>query len=149
MTTKEQSLEGLIERVKAATGADARLDVDLATLSGWKWNVMEGALGYWTDPDGDQRGIPNYTASIDAAIALVERVLPNFRWGVSGHSLKDGVYADGPHKGKPKYAAGFRAHVTKHSPLRPMSTIADAKTAPLAILAALLHALKETSNDHE
>lgn len=126
MTTpsNEQSLDGLLERVKAATGPDSRLNVELATLSGWKWNVMHGSLGYWTDPEGDQRGIPDYTSSIDAALALVGRLLPEHDW-ILGHT---------------------NGGLTIHCQLGPdADKMAFGENPALAILAALLTALKDAS----
>jgi hypothetical protein len=103
-------LAELLKRVEAATGPDRELE----------WDIDEAITGEVPD----FHGCPHYTASIDDALALVERKLPDHKWGI--HQPKDGTY---------------RAHVTKRSPLRPMPNTADAPTAPLAILAALLAAL--------
>ena len=139
------TIEELLERVKAATGPDRRLDIAIHVLV-----TNEGRLGDYASVDeytnsAIQLGwnTPRVTASIDAAIELTERVLSGWRWGVSFHSIKDGVYADGPFAGKLKHADGFRAHVTERSALRPMPSVADARTAPLAILAATLSALAQ------
>ena len=72
-------LELLLERVKAASGPDRELDLALGAL--------------WSDPPfnlsvNQQRGgkppVFKFTASIDAALALVERVLPGWFWR-AGH----------------------------------------------------------------
>lgn len=123
----------LIERVRNATGPDRELDRAIQkALDIGPTSFTQDEFNHWP---------LRFTASVDAALALVERVLPGWRYGVSCHSIRDGLYEDGPHAGRPKHADGFRAHVTERSPLRPMPNIADAKTAPIAILVCLLTAL--------
>jgi hypothetical protein len=149
MTAQEQlGLGELLARVKTATGADRAIDRAIAKHFKIEWDY--GAD--WPtiiDDDGEKTSEPTaypYTASIDAALALTERMLPGWKWGVSSHSFQGGEhYPDG----KPKYIDGFRAHVTKRSALRPMPSIADARTAPLALLAALLSALLNTKENGE
>ena len=58
----------LLERVQAATGADRRLDSDIA-------NCFEA------EP-GERRNPPGYTSSTDLCIDLVKRVLPGWHWHV-------------------------------------------------------------------
>lgn len=105
----------LLERVKAARGADMLLSNDM-------WRALRGqepgSILYHETPD--------VTASIDAAIALVERVLPGWRWNI-GHDANDELHATIWHgvTEQDEYGA----------------------TAPLAILAALLLSLtKEPTN---
>lgn len=148
-------LDELLVRVKAATGPDRELDMLLSD----KFGIIAEAFaeeGLRFDPNQVDVGVPYfldagtcggmgflwhappYTASIDAAVSLVEVRRPVMRWGVSCHSFKGGeTYPDG----KPKYVDGFRAHVSERSVLRPIPSVADAPTAPLTILAALLQAL--------
>lgn len=148
-------------RVEQATGPDRILDAMLeADIAGrclhgsWHSEGPDGDRGRVCDDCGaDSWGnlgkfgqrlngpVPAFTASIDAALGLVERKLPGYRWGVSATGIKRGTHPDG----KPAYIDGFRAHVTKNSPLRPMPSVADAPTAPLAILAALLSAIESAS----
>ncbi len=109
----------LLRRVEAATGPDRKLDRALAALFG---------------ADVTQVGtntihrIGAYTASIDAALALVERMLPGWYWRIdrplSGPSAELAEFADGPQPSSLKRAF-----------------MADAPTVPLAILVALLKAL--------
>lgn len=87
-------LAELLERVKAATGPDRELDADLAqTIEGVEiqWRQANGTMEMYpvqrypstTHSAGFGIGpVPNYTASIDAALALTERVLPG--WWVHG-----------------------------------------------------------------
>lgn len=92
-------LRELEKRLEEATGPDRELDCliwgrDRGLEITWQNDCMiaqgEGAIG-WIDPGKHQRNfstnrsehgpgsIPAYTASLDAAVALVERVLPSNR----------------------------------------------------------------------
>ncbi len=141
MTNPDRSdMVELLARIEAATGPDRELDGDLHNvLFGTAYVRSAGSVsGFMTsETDNGNPYVERYTASIDAALALVERMLPGYRWGVSAVGIKRGTHPDG----KAAYVDGFRAHVTESSPLRPMPSTADAPTAPLAILAALLKAL--------
>ncbi len=148
----------LVERVTKATGPDRILDAaiarDVAGLclhGSWHSEGPDGDRGRVCDDCGaDSWGnlgkagqrlsdpLPAYTGSIDADVLLLERVLPDYRWGVSAVGVRTGERSP---EGWARYADGFRAHVTKSSPLRPMPVTADALTAPLAIILALLRAL--------
>ena len=124
-------LRGLIERVEKATGPDRELDAQIYI---WVHGLRANAPVLWTQ-------VAPYTNSLDAALALVEKMRPGYRWGVSSVAIKIGAYPDG----KTAYGEGFRAHVTKNSPLRPMPSTADAPTPALAIILALLRSL-DTDN---
>ena len=80
----------LLQRIEAASGADRAIDkalfaalVDPRTEKnywGWQGSRPQGspakpATDYW-----DLRQTPEVTASIDAALALVERLLPGWFW---------------------------------------------------------------------
>lgn len=80
----------LLERVEAATGADREIDKELAqhllgafirlstTGEGWRYQMLlpdHQGVSFESLPD-----VPAYTSSLDAALSLVERVLPG--WGV-------------------------------------------------------------------
>ena len=131
MTTKEQSLERLIERVKAATEYDAELEaaIWLAVVPGAsRRNVManfagEDPIWEYHDPERNTcaRFIPSIMRSFDAALALVERCLP-------GRAV----------------AMGLSTNPSPYCGIAP-STLEHAPTLPLAILAALLTALKDAS----
>lgn len=61
-----EKLEELLERVEKATTANYNLETSISVA---------------LTPELAMRGIsPNVTASIDAALALVERVLPGWDW---------------------------------------------------------------------
>lgn len=80
-------LEALLERVEKATGPDRELDA--MAFQGFDPHFPEGAMQMhagFIDPANFATGpytsvkAPAYTASIDAALALVERVLPEHDW---------------------------------------------------------------------
>lgn len=100
----------LLERVRKATGPDRELERD----------IMVEAFG-----DGVRNAlpVPTYTASIDAALALVERKLPGWIWMLDKNE-------SGPFDFVLWAETGLRAKANAMGP-----------TAPLAILAALLTAL--------
>lgn len=72
-------IEALLERVKAATGPDRELDE---------------AIRFYFDPVGSVYYSESsaYTASIDAALALVERMLPG-RWAEILRTAMDDLWA--------------------------------------------------------
>jgi len=150
-----EALKALAERVEGATGPDRELDEALMALvyvrdkrhigatEGWEDepdSFVPVKEFVWVDPATDRwvsTAAYNFTSSIDAALGLVERVLSGYRWGVASAPMKTGFYPDG----KPSYGDGFKAHLTEPSALRPMPSVAQGVTPPLAILAALLRAL--------
>lgn len=70
----------LVERVRGLTGPDREIDRDIhAEVDGWEkvWNEDLEFFQLWKNDKWIALGsIPSYTASIDAALALAERVLP-------------------------------------------------------------------------
>jgi len=85
------NLSALIERVERLDGPDQSLDAEICIELQYGGINSEGACNVRTDPDwegdllfeieGDEHPdccnpIPALTASIDAAVALVDRVLP-------------------------------------------------------------------------
>ena len=68
---------GLIERLEKAEGGSRELDAESARLFGGQaiarfgdWDCREDGTGIW-------RPLPRYSSSLDAALALAERVLPD------------------------------------------------------------------------
>ena len=144
----------LLARVVAAKGPDRDLNVALAieftdwcrhehtTRSGWQDDTgftcdACGADSWGNKSASGQRlhdGCPAYTGSIDAAMTLMERVLPGATWAVAGPS---------DHSGR------NRASVTAASPFRPMPVIAKGCATPgLNLVAALLTALIAAEDRH-
>lgn len=87
-------LPSLLSRLEASEGADRELDAELAVaFSGdpeaWVVNpsphsIFSAAPGWWRDGSDKSHDAPAYTTSVDAALALVERVLPGREWIVEG-----------------------------------------------------------------
>jgi hypothetical protein len=124
-------LSELLERVRKATGPDRKIDAAIARLFDLPIciepdclpDVMRRILARM-DEGGDDPEVNAYTASIDAALALVERVLPGWSWSVGvneNHQFPQVVMA--------------RSH-----PTNKVVTVEGA-TPALAILAALMAAL--------
>lgn len=122
-------LSKLIGKVKAATGPDRGLDMALLEMQGWS-EMPEGHRlhGIWVREiwedcffDGEQ---PHYTASVDAALDLVERCLPGWDYSIE-NMHEDGCYGKVWKNGW--HDDTFVAEV--------------APTAPLAILLAAFTAL--------
>jgi hypothetical protein len=129
-------LNELLERVKAATGPDRGLDGLIAIAfppDGEARTELGEATSrygkYWFKHDhGEGSALPRlYTASIDAALALTERMLP-------GKSVLIGL----------RQAAGTKpwARIGEWR-----EADATSATLPLAILAALLTALSNTKGE--
>jgi hypothetical protein len=102
MTVDSERVGKLREMVRAAKGPDREIDVELACiLEAGKGTT---ALSY---VDGSQQRVPwspnpwggptvplaAYTSSIDAAVALVERVLPGFGYMIRRHETTFGTRA--------------------------------------------------------
>lgn len=117
-------LEEMLGKVEASAGPDTNIDTELhAYIEGVtpEWQEYSKSFAYHKDGFWVSFGpVPNYTASVDAALALVERMLPNERWGI-----------DRTDEGDPEtwYDAVVGEGFAQH------------RSAPVAILAALLRAL--------
>jgi len=105
------SLSEVLEQVRAATGPDQALDLRIAR-----------ALGLWdvSMPGYEFLIVREYTGSIDAAVGLVERVLPGFAW--SYHPEAGAAVWDNDFLGPVRSGRG------------------DAETPALALIAAMLEA---------
>lgn len=117
------SLSDLLARVEEAEGPDRELDKDILCALLTPMGAMEFACS------GPLNHKP--TASLDAALALVERALPGWDWAVFR-----------------RCAPGFgdelaSARVWPHREMSKGSGDCRAKTPALALLAALLRARME------
>lgn len=136
-------LEQLLERVKAATGPDRELDADIA-------QAIEGVEIQWRQATGTMEmypvqrypstshaagfgigPVPTYTASVDAALAFAERMLPGFGYSLNGGHLRD-------------QATIWLGEVETYD--QECEFVEGGETAPLAILAATLSALASQVN---
>jgi len=136
-------LTSLLARVEAATGPDRELDAAILEIMAGYRNLStdgecqiwdRGNHGYWTlDGDDWNERLPSPTASIDAALALVQENLPGWNWSVMSQRPQ----------GKP-FAIARVARVIGDD-VEGYDAIHDA--APLAILSALLRALIAQSKE--
>lgn len=138
MTTDRDDIASLLERVKAATGPDRALDWYVADATGHQsFNTsIQGMWPPFMKGSRADKAVPTYTASIDATLALVERMLPGWKW----HFWCDGVFgAETPRAilMEPSFARLSR----EDKPYERAQ--GSGATPPLAILAALLTSLKE------
>lgn len=143
MPVDRATIEGLLERVKALKYPDAATDCRLmAALVGPEgaYAAVSKFNGAWVVYAGDDhRGFPKnwpapagfrqdhekaFTGSIDAALALVDRVLPG--WSIQMW-MSEGYKHPGVIMGR-SYPTNLRVTI-------------EADTLPLAITAALLQAL--------
>lgn len=140
-------LKALLERVMAASGPSRKIDAILWSqfvprnlpdcLPDVKARIVERILN-----GGDDQECPPYTASIDAALDLVEKVLPGCDW-----MMCPGTFTM-CRNWNDDYAPTFRSHdhpkrehhesFTAWSIRRKRTHQDGPKTTPLAILAALL-----------
>lgn len=120
-------LATLRARIDAATGPDRELDLSLAealvpdvvVLLHNRGTGQNERSTYW-----------HYTASIDAALALVERLLPGWLWTFGSYGPDDGPWAC----------------ITE--PTEPCADYAARGPTPaLAILSALMSAMIERESD--
>lgn len=118
-------LQALLARVEAATGPDRALSNAIrAALFPPKAEVIEHEGHLVTLPAGWGSGFePDLTGSLDAALALVERVLPGWELELTSEFRDDAVIW----------------RVMLGDPLRGMD--GESSTPALALLAALLRAL--------
>lgn len=84
----------LLGRLEGATGPDRELDCRVwSAVNGYEFIRFDGAGVSWRKLGGDNRHtdlsfVAKVTASLDAALALVERVLPGVWWHVAKGKLK-------------------------------------------------------------
>jgi hypothetical protein len=136
----------LLDRLREATGSDRELDADLCLALTYSDATAEPLINPrrseddpdWMDYEIVDHGkvvdctdvFPALTASIDAALALVERKLPRTMWRLQSD---------------PDTGDGFRCTLAPEVP--PVAS-ADGATATLAILIALLTALESLSQNN-
>lgn len=144
-------LTALLARVEGATEADRELDSDLVWLlfeESWPATYSRAV----SDPFPHIVTLPEYTASLDASLALCSRVLPG--WTVAGISTYDpyGGYSETEDYRLP-YAciAGTPEEVSVPYNEPPEwerpSFEARAKTPALAVLTALLRAIQNGAGE--
>ena len=130
----------IIKRLEAATGPDDWLSHLVAAETGIYpaesiKSINDEAKVIWFNLGMAQDPCPNYTASIDAALELVERLLP-------GHEKRVG---DDQENGR--WWAAICAEIWDENFTEDI--IGEALTGPLAILLALFRALEVQEQSHE
>ncbi len=110
MTSDLQSLE---DRISTATGKDRDLDHMIATT----FDCLRAG-----------QPVPNYTASVDTCLTLINSILPDWHWHVGHGPLGILPYASMTQTTSPRNATQLRVEAT-------------AGTVPLALLHATVKAL--------
>jgi hypothetical protein len=123
-------LTSLSERVEGAGGPNLALEAEIwCAVNGYTFDQFDGAGIRYRDAAGRYRheagAPPPYTASLDAALGLVDRVLPGAGWQVEtiAFGSRYGALVIRPHE------VGYHE--------------ATAATPALALISALLKALSE------
>lgn len=120
-------LQTLREKLQALSEPSREVDAELFLIltppSDGAWRVQRPGWLTNDDREGSAQWCPHFTASIDAALALVERMLPGWQWLVGRNEIE------------PKGTC-YLLHARKHS-------YGSAPTPALAILLALLDAIGE------
>ena len=125
-------IAALLERVRAAKGPDYEIDCEIAQALEFETTFSEddGSCFVRFQPGAlIMLPVPSYTASVDAALALVERKLP-------GAEMK--LQINGPDR-------DWQTACVRVSPLTMLC--GECPTLPLAIVSALLQALKDSSHE--
>jgi len=130
-------LQSLKQRVERATGPDWQIDLDISAALVWppEWKALKRPDGHYDFRDNETADAAlsvhkEWTASIDAALTLVERLLPG--WNVYLRRYSDGWYALIQ---EPSYAVQYPAS-------------AQFANADLAVIHALLTALLSKGSEH-
>lgn len=147
MTATDADLNALLDLVRSATGPDREIDLALLHLwqpdhdalrtydASYSVEIRDGVFSVWKRDGGYSASIPfpRLTASIDAALALTERLLPG--WVVDDLSQNSRLAGD---------PWGCQLGLYHGAdPSKNMQALSghDFSDAPLAILAATLQAL--------
>lgn len=143
-------LTSLIERLEKAEWPDGQLDAEILEATG---GCAHRETEYYCVEDGNSvdsgftckrchkdtygQRVEPYTSSIDAAVALAERVLPGWGWSVESktHHI---MACLNPELGEP---VGKHPHWAAISNLS-SRTFEDAATPAIALLLAILRALR-------
>ena len=85
--------DDILARLRAATGPDCDLDIEIADLLFervepvvLKGDPTHSRIQMWRYPEGSIGTELRATSSVDAALALVEKMLPGWKWQGGSHS---------------------------------------------------------------
>lgn len=92
---KAGSVEGLVEKLEAAEVGNVSLDREVFAAAGYRVGFFPmDSCPYWVNDDRPDEVFPTdrecLTTSLDAALALAERVLPDLFWDLSCHAIISG-----------------------------------------------------------
>lgn len=126
----------LVARLEVTTEGSRELDVLIGSVTGYR-NRFTGQLlcEALADPEMHDEalqweGVPYYTTSLDAAVALARRVLPGWDWSVTTITTSFGGL---------KGASALIVH-PDHPDGRDITTFGEAATPALALCIAILKA---------
>jgi len=136
------NLEQLLDRVVKATGADREIDAAIASEFFGVEIKRENKDRNWrmghrttkTRKAEPWVALPAFTASVDAAIAFIERVLPGWGWELTEPAVVAGVSPRSRSSARIWPSTSFKDNGSR-------TAFGDAETIPLALLAAALSAL--------
>lgn len=102
--TKQSELRALLADVERATGPDRELDARIyGTIMGLRVERRgPGEIYVWDDSNGTPEcaetaaTVTPYTASLDACLALQERVLPGWKWMIDTETGETIVFEHNP-----------------------------------------------------
>lgn len=130
---------GLIERLEKAEGGSRELDAEIARLFGGQaiarfgdWDCREDGTGIW-------RPLPRYSSSLDAALALAERVCPDHHSSVGNLPISD----DADYEEHHHFGALLYSRYTK-----PYDALGHGATRALAVCIAILKARATQEQTH-
>jgi hypothetical protein len=140
-------MDSLINRLEAAESGSHRLSDDMLRATGWtERRLPMDIVPYWMH-DGHP-GVAlsvaeeAVTTSLDAALALAERVLPGWDWSVSG--VKEPIWGyNDDREGPPRATLRRRGPLVANEGL----SIAHASTPALALCLAILRASNPTDGE--
>jgi hypothetical protein len=114
-------MKDLIRRLEAAAGPDRELDLAIGAL----WPEPRPFSMSIRQQRGGKPPVYRFTASIDSAVALAERALPDTAWNIAGNAPD----------AKGKVICMARLWFAKG-----VGPVCEAPTAPIALCLAILHA---------
>lgn len=127
----EETITSLIEKLEGAEVGSRELDADVALQVGWTVHPGDN----WIGPHAEI-AVPDYTTSLDDALALADRVLPGHDWSLGHLPTSD----DADHQEHHEFGCFFYAH--PHVASR-QDGLGHGATAPLAMVTAILRAHSE------
>ena len=137
----DQTITSLIEKLEGAEAGSRELDLDVAQALNMKlWgrrHPSNNSHQWMTEMAGSSVPVPRFTTSLDAALALAERVLPGWYWRAGRTPL--GQW----HHGRYTYGWAHLSRTDASNCDRGDEATGWAATPALALCAAILLAQSE------